>query len=160
MDLISSIGVVLLILQASLSTALRMRLRYAILAVELLPPTIRSIGLGCIGIMFANSLVNVLYTAEGHFTTCLSFSLALVFLNNESLARELRRANSLESNLAVLKKQAIQQQEGFNKLMTDQADSEVQASKDTVQRLKEKVKELEIQNKHLADDAAALKKHR
>jgi hypothetical protein len=155
MELIASIGVVLLMLQASISIALRMRLRYAPLGVQL-PRTIRSIVLGCIGVLFANSLFNVLWSGIGHFTTCLSFSLTMMFLNNETLVREMRRSETIESNLAILKKQADNQQEVYNALLKNQTDAsvdaEVQVAKDKVQ---EKVRELEVENKQLADGRSA-----
>lgn len=162
MDLICGIGIVLLILQASLSLALSMRLKYAISAVELLPLTMRNVGLGCVGIMFVNSLFNVYLSGVGHFSACLAFSVALTLINNESLARELKRANSLEVNLMVLKKQASQQQEGFNQLLKSNKDSvataELQSAKAKVENLKIRVAELELENKHLTQDRASIKK--
>mmetsp|Transcript_7218 Transcript_7218/g.13262 ORF Transcript_7218/g.13262 Transcript_7218/m.13262 type:complete len:165 (+) Transcript_7218:340-834(+) len=162
MDLVSAIGVVLLIIQASLSIALSMRLRYAILAVDLLPPTIRNIGIGCIGVMLVNSIFNVIIAGENHFVACLSFSLALSLKANETLAKELKRANSLENNLIALKKQATQQQEGYNRLMKDSQDqttsAELKAARDKIENLKARIRELEVENKHLSEDSASLKK--
>lgn len=135
-----------------------MKLRFAILAVELLPPTVRTIGFACIGCMFLNSIFNVIVFGEGHFSVCLAFSLALTQQSNECLSRELQRANALDNKLATLKKRLGQRREGYNKLMKDIEGTpefaERKAYLQQISTLRNRLRELELESKHAKEDRA------